>query len=168
MCRGRGQANRLVRAGQHGRDLPASLRAEPGIRTQNLLFLGQAPLPVGLERHGADDGGRTRGPHLGKVMLYQLSHIRMAPIFRRPDFYTASAARRLEPSAGTDPATSALPWPRSAIELRGHSSGSWTRTSVHVIQSHVGMPATHPGSRAAYPSRTGRLPLTRGPLCQMS
>ena len=25
---------------------------------------------------GADDGIRTRDPHLGKVMLYQLSHIR--------------------------------------------------------------------------------------------
>ena len=26
----------------------------------------------------ADDGIRTRDPHLGKVMLYQLSHIRTA------------------------------------------------------------------------------------------
>ena len=26
--------------------------------------------------HGADDEIRTRDPHLGKVMLYQLSHIR--------------------------------------------------------------------------------------------
>lgn len=26
----------------------------------------------------ADDGTRTRDPHLGKVMLYQLSHIRDA------------------------------------------------------------------------------------------
>jgi hypothetical protein len=25
---------------------------------------------------GADDGIRTRDPHLGKVMLYQLSHVR--------------------------------------------------------------------------------------------
>ncbi len=28
--------------------------------------------------HRADDGIRTRDPHLGKVMLYQLSHVRMA------------------------------------------------------------------------------------------
>ena len=27
----------------------------------------------------ADDGTRTRDPHLGKVMLYQLSHIRVIP-----------------------------------------------------------------------------------------
>jgi hypothetical protein len=25
----------------------------------------------------ADDGTRTRDPHLGKVMLYQLSHVRL-------------------------------------------------------------------------------------------
>jgi hypothetical protein len=28
----------------------------------------------------ADDGIRTRDPHLGKVMLYQLSHVRMISI----------------------------------------------------------------------------------------
>ena len=30
--------------------------------------------------HGADDGVRTRDPHLGKVMLYQLSHVRMLSV----------------------------------------------------------------------------------------
>src|ERR1700677_1832519 len=30
-----------------------------------------------LRLFGADDGIRTRDPHLGKVMLYQLSHVRM-------------------------------------------------------------------------------------------
>ena len=30
-----------------------------------------------LSFHGADNGIRTRDPHLGKVMLYQLSHVRM-------------------------------------------------------------------------------------------
>ena len=29
----------------------------------------------------ADDGTRTRDPHLGKVMLYQLSHIRVTPLW---------------------------------------------------------------------------------------
>ena len=28
----------------------------------------------------ADDGIRTRDPHLGKVMLYQLSHVRAASV----------------------------------------------------------------------------------------
>jgi hypothetical protein len=32
---------------------------------------------------GADDGIRTRDPHLGKVVLYQLSHVRVAPILPR-------------------------------------------------------------------------------------
>ena len=30
-------------------------------------------------KNRADDGTRTRDPHLGKVMLYQLSHIRDKP-----------------------------------------------------------------------------------------
>jgi hypothetical protein len=36
------------------------------------------PLPTGTGRDSlrADDGIRTRDPHLGKVMLYQLSHVR--------------------------------------------------------------------------------------------
>ncbi len=29
---------------------------------------------------GADDGTRTRDPNLGKVVLYQLSHVRANPI----------------------------------------------------------------------------------------
>ena len=33
---------------------------------------------------GADDGIRTRDPHLGKVVLYQLSHVRAAPILPGP------------------------------------------------------------------------------------
>ncbi len=32
-----------------------------------------------LDFSGADDGIRTRDPHLGKVMLYQLSHVRVTP-----------------------------------------------------------------------------------------
>jgi hypothetical protein len=37
-------------------------------------------LPTGTGRDSlrADDGIRTRDPHLGKVMLYQLSHVRAA------------------------------------------------------------------------------------------
>jgi hypothetical protein len=30
-----------------------------------------------LVTRGADDGIRTRDPHLGKVVLYQLSHVRV-------------------------------------------------------------------------------------------
>ena len=40
-----------------------------------------AVLPAGTGRDllRADDGIRTRDPHLGKVMLYQLSHVRTPP-----------------------------------------------------------------------------------------
>jgi hypothetical protein len=35
--------------------------------------------PSAEEIYGADDGIRTRDPNLGKVVLYQLSHVRMCP-----------------------------------------------------------------------------------------
>jgi hypothetical protein len=34
--------------------------------------------PLTWDFSGADDEIRTRDPHLGKVMLYQLSHVRRA------------------------------------------------------------------------------------------
>ena len=43
-----------------------------GIRTTK----PQVGDPLGPPTSGADDGIRTRDPHLGKVMLYQLSHVR--------------------------------------------------------------------------------------------
>jgi hypothetical protein len=41
--------------------------------------------PGGLQSAKADDGVRTRDPQLGKLMLYQLSYVRVAvilPLFR--------------------------------------------------------------------------------------
>ena len=41
----------------------------------------QGPLkwPLTYTSSGADDGIRTRDPNLGKVVLYQLSHVRVEP-----------------------------------------------------------------------------------------
>ena len=39
--------------------------------------LGHSTEQTSREVFRADDGIRTRDPHLGKVMLYQLSHVRM-------------------------------------------------------------------------------------------
>ena len=54
-----------------------------------------------LDFYGADDGIRTRDPHLGKVMLYQLSHVRVQVIVpsRRAPAH-AGARRRAPPHAG--------------------------------------------------------------------
>ena len=38
---------------------------------------------------GADNGVRTRDPHLGKVVLYQLSHVRVARIHDRGNIIAA-------------------------------------------------------------------------------
>ncbi len=39
-------------------------------------LIDSAFLPIYQGLLGADDEIRTRDPHLGKVMLYQLSHVR--------------------------------------------------------------------------------------------
>ena len=44
-----------------------------GSRRDRLPMPGTSPA---RQRNGAEDGTRTRDPHLGKVMLYQLSHFR--------------------------------------------------------------------------------------------
>ncbi len=46
---------------------------------------------------GADDGIRTRDPHLGKVVLYQLSHVRAEPSL-------PTSPPRLRPDRGGLPA----------------------------------------------------------------
>ncbi len=52
---------------------------------------------------GADDGTRTRDPHLGKVMLYQLSHVRVVPIVpSRPPRTHAARRPPLEGGATCD------------------------------------------------------------------
>ena len=61
-----------------------------------------------LSFHGADNGIRTRDPHLGKVMLYQLSHVRMF------DFQNLEATPGFEPGVKALQA-SALPLGHVAI-----------------------------------------------------
>ena len=39
---------------------------------------------------GAEDGTRTRDPHLGKVMLYQLSHFRVDVDYTKSASQTSS------------------------------------------------------------------------------
>ena len=90
----------------------------------------------------ADDGIRTRDPHLGKVMLYQLSHVRTpsreAP-FRCMDHHSrpiAAAQNRFEgfwdwrlvnPSAKVVPRRG--DW-RSGSALRSHRRGHWFEPSI--------------------------------------
>ncbi len=52
--------------------------------------LGHSTEQTPGEAFRADDGIRTRDPHLGKVMLYQLSHVR-------------KAARMISPCCGSKP-----------------------------------------------------------------
>ena len=47
--------------------------------TRRTYLIGNKKTPAnrGSQIHGADNGARTRDPHLGKVVLYQLSHVRV-------------------------------------------------------------------------------------------
>jgi hypothetical protein len=63
------------------RPLVRSVRASGIATTRSVTTqpaLGHLTNALGVTREavGADDGTRTRDPHLGKVMLYQLSHVR--------------------------------------------------------------------------------------------
>ena len=75
-------------------NLEATPGFEPGVKAlqASALPLGHVAIPwrLSLQRpvkqepdrpsddNGADNGIRTRDPHLGKVMLYQLSHVRIS------------------------------------------------------------------------------------------
>lgn len=102
-----------------------SMSAEPRIRTGNLPALNGAPLPVGLDRRGADTGSGTRDLHLGKLALCPLSYI------------------CLEPFPGADPGL--LPYEGRAAAVRG---GKATGTGIEPVCSRVraeeGCQTTHP------------------------
>ena len=63
---------------------PSRIRTSPNgfkVRCPTTRRRGRRPRPDAAraslgEENGAEDGTRTRDPHLGKVMLYQLSHFR--------------------------------------------------------------------------------------------
>jgi hypothetical protein len=57
-------------------DLPHADVGLPFERPLSTTSSRRNPCRAGVSR-GADDGIRTRDPHLGKVMLYQLSHVRV-------------------------------------------------------------------------------------------
>ncbi len=78
---------------------------------ESFEFRRKAKQPRGIPRgctidNGADNGVRTRDPHLGKVVLYQLSHVRML-----------SCQSRMEATPGFEPGVKALQ--ASALPL-GH------------------------------------------------
>ena len=68
----------VIRRSGYGGCLAAPRGFEPRFTDPKSAVLpldeGAAPRPG--QRNGAEDGTRTRDPHLGKVMLYQLSHFR--------------------------------------------------------------------------------------------
>ena len=80
----------LYRASVFGRAPAQVLEAKPGFEPgvkalqASALPLGhfaeKGPLETVRKCNGADNGARTRDPNLGKVVLYQLSHVRLREI----------------------------------------------------------------------------------------
>ena len=119
--------------------------------------MSSAPLP------GADDRIRTGDPHLGKVMLYQLSYVRMTRIRRScrgrywdrtSDLFRVKEARY--PCANrpmvSPPSSSALPSGLEESYMRSSGTEDHFRRDLH-------RPARAPqvkGSPAAAGGRTGR------------
>ena len=67
-------------------------------------LIGSSPAPysktknsrgicLGCKIPGADNGARTRDPHLGKVVLYQLSHVREVVGDTRFELVTPTVSR---------------------------------------------------------------------------
>ena len=76
-----------ARAGHAAGGCPSRIRTSPNgfkVRCPTTRRRGNGrqrtrPVPARGQKNGAEDGTRTRDPHLGKVMLYQLSHFRSGP-----------------------------------------------------------------------------------------
>ena len=71
-------ANNATATTQNARPLSGSslgdrYKKKPGYRSSRAVALG------------ADNGARTRDPNLGKVVLYQLSHVRICKTKRAPE-----------------------------------------------------------------------------------
>jgi hypothetical protein len=106
----------------------------------------------GLVPTRADDGTRTRDPHLGKVMRYQLRYIRMAPLSAsaglagrigpaREDQFRSYEVRRPERAA------SALPSPERDSDPRPLShqdSALPLELSGHTYVSEAGLEPARP------------------------
>src|SRR5215207_838888 len=111
------------------------------------------------EGNGAEDGTRTRDPHLGKVMLYQLSHFRPevdrlerwcrgpGSNWRHRDFQSRALPTEL-PRPDGQPRWLPVGGPQDTTALRGPATVRLARTRPRGSRSAVG-PSPTPGRRAA-------------------
>src|SRR5205814_3865247 len=118
-------------------DLPAS---PIGRRCLDGVHLGASIAGSPLEREKADDGDRTRDPQLGKLMLYQLSYVRVA--------LDSSRVRNCDFRAG---------------EGAGTLGGCAARLSFSPCSSPAALPPAASGARSRSPRPTAAA-ATRWPV----
>ena len=127
---------------------------------QRADVFGLLPKPR-LLRSGAEDGTRTRDPHLGKVMLYQLSHFRSKTTparlwcrepgsnWRHRDFQSRALPTELSrPELSTDCPSARRKVPRPTETLQ-HDSG---RACRHALRLASGQACERAPSRAVGPT----------------
>src|SRR5581483_3318950 len=101
---------------------------------------------------GADDGIRTRDPNLGKVVLYQLSHVRVVRETYQspagPGYVGETYWRPVEPNP---------PWPRVVCPRSSTSSQSMAATSWITSWAMRSPTATSNASAGSWLTRTTRI-----------
>src|SRR5581483_10814138 len=100
----------------------------------------------------ADDGIRTRDPNLGKVVLYQLSHVRVVRETYQspagPGYVGETYWRPVEPNP---------PWPRVVCPRSSTSSQSMAATSWITSWAMRSPTATSNASAGSWLTRTTRI-----------
>ena len=121
--------------------------------------------------NGAEDGTRTRDPHLGKVMLYQLSHFRSGAdrleggaegqdrtgdtaIFSRV-LYRLSYLGPMANRVGCPSADRRIPRPSEGLPWPGRCD-----TTIRDLRRRPTLPYSRPTSRACSASPKGGSPVS--------
>ena len=126
-------------------------------RTSDLFRVREAryrcanrPCTRGRWGNGADDGTRTRDPHLGKVMLYQLSHVRTSarPTKEHPSAPAVQCANACGPSWQRSPGGAAIGTPVAAAGTPVIEGPPPCRVSTHE-------PGRPPTGRSSHPQMHG-------------
>jgi hypothetical protein len=140
------------------------VRAEPRIRTGNLLLLGQAPLPVGLVRHGATARFRTECLVLTEDTLCRVSYGGMAgeaglePTHPVANQVSCHYPIPQSPRQVSNPPPSAYKATALPEELRGHRALGGIRTLTGSVLNAVPLPLGYVRVASLWPGLNGLPP----------
>ena len=109
-------------------------------------FAEKGPLRTVRKCNGADNGARTRDPNLGKVVLYQLSHVRLRVINlrelskRRKYFFQKSCPKQVHAGKSCQPKALSARFQCRAKQLHHPNACAGTiraTGNLHIIDEHA-------------------------------